>query len=596
MYPAIHHKHDATDIAHLTPRQPAADGAPLFYAQDKSSGRLSTLSLKLELELTKRKTATGSTITQAFMTPQFKHHSVVLDHSIYVHDVRMSDTGDLAIIFNDKDAYTHCHRKWKMDEGLVFVTHTPGCGGYENGERCYFRAAELEWDHENNIVKAFGSALSLSDAVHKYELSFGVIQPDEGKDPDTALPCDPAGLDEYGLPTQCKGSDFDDRLDSGLGYTDATWDLDDSVTDEGFQDATKSSIEKRQNTNPVKDFLGNLVEAIDNHTNNAIDFLNDEFETTIPFYFRKDRMLIPPRFSECQNHEGGANPCRPKDARLRVVKSPFSAGDDILLGAFGSPAGTGRGSKRRDITYHCVDCGLEGTIIVSGEVTVTPFEGIIGGHVQMETFLKLGVKLGIEGSMSHEYNSPEMMIWEAELPGIDIPGTLVIEPQANVAAQVDAQTAIIGNFLGGGEWTFARMMLKYDFATRKTSLKHFDPVVVPTLEMNGDIRTQAELALPFELSFEVRLFKGVCKLCKWGIALNVRPTTKAITHTGGTVGIDETDGTVTGEVTAANNCAGLSVELIDHTVIDATVTVADKTIEETLGEIGPKTILQKCFP
>ena len=40
LYPAIPHKHDAADIAHLTPRQPKADGAPLFYAQDESSGRL----------------------------------------------------------------------------------------------------------------------------------------------------------------------------------------------------------------------------------------------------------------------------------------------------------------------------------------------------------------------------------------------------------------------------------------------------------------------------------------------------------------------------------------------------------------------------
>ena len=530
------------------------------------------------------------------MTPQFKHHSVVLDHSNYVHDVRMSDTGDLAIIFNNKDAYAHCHKEWRVDGGLIFVTHTPGCGGYEDGERCYFRAYELYWDHENDVVKASGSALSLSDAVHKYELSFGVIQPDDISDADAAKSCDPAGLDEYGLPIECEGPDFDDRLDSALGYTDATWELDDSIIDGDVQDAAKSSIDKRQNTNPVKDFLGNFIEAIDNHTENAIDFLNDEFETTIPFYFRKDRMLIPPRFSECQDREGAINPCRPIDERLRVVKSPFSAGDDILLGAFGAPGGIGRGSKRRDITYHCVDCGLEGTIIISGEVTVTPFEGIIGGHIQAETSLKLGVKLGMQGSMAHEYNSPEMMIWEAELPGIDIPGTLVIEPSANIAAQVDAKTAITGNFLGGGEWTFARMKLKYDFATRKTSLEHFAPVVVPTLEMNGDIRGEAELALPFVLAFDVRLFKGGCKLCKWGVALNVRPTTKIITHTGGTVGIDENDGTVTGEVTASNNCAGISIDLIDHTVIDAVITVAGQTIEDTLSEVGPNVILQKCIP
>ena len=530
------------------------------------------------------------------MTPQFKRHSIVLDHSHYVQDVRMSGTGDLAISFNDKNAYDHCHREWAVDGGLIFVTHTPGCGGYDDGERCYFMAEDLEWDHENSMVKASGDALNLSDAVHKYKLSFGVIQPDGEDDSDISPSCNPAGLDEHDLPTECEGLDFDDRLDSTLGYTDATWELDESILDYHIQDAAKSSLDKRQETNPVKVFLSNFAEALDNHTSNTIDFLNDEFETTIPFYFRKDRMLIPPRFSDCQNHEGASNPCRPKDARLRVVKSPFSAGDDILLGAFGSTTRTGRGSKRRDIKYHCVDCGLEGTIIVSGEVTVTPFEGIIGGHIQMETSLKLGVKLGIEGSMSHEYNSPEMTIWEAELPGIDIPGTIVIEPQAAVAAQVTADTAIVGNFLGGGEWTFARMVLKYDFETRKTTLQHYDPVVVPTLEMNGDVRTQAVLALPFVLSFDVRLFNGGCKLCKWGIALNVLPTTKAITHTGGTFGIDETNGTVTGVVTVANNCEGISVELIDHTVIDATVTVAGNTITDTLGEIGPKTILQKCIP
>ena len=473
----------------------------------------------------------------------------------------MSAEGDLAISFNDVIAYNMCLEKWNADGGLIFVTHTPGCGGHEDGERCYFKAEDLDWDHDTKQVVASGNALSLSDAVHQYKLSFGVIKPDDVDEDEAVLPVE----SENEISSIAKRQEGEESSD-----------------EETSDDETPSG--------PVKNFLNGLGDVL--------DFLSDEFEATIPFYFRTTRMIIPPRFSECHDSAEGPNPCRPVDRRLRVVKSPFTSGDDILLGAFGEPNGSGRYGKRRDITYHCVDCGLEGTVIISGEVVVTPFEGIIGGHIQMETFLDLAARLGIEGSMSNAYNSPEMIMWSAELIGIDIPGTIKIDPRATVSAQLNAQAAIMGSFLGGAEWTFAKMLLKYDFATRKTTLQHFDPSVIPILEINGDARTQATLTLPFELSINVGLFKGECKLCQWGIALHVIPTTTVVVHTGGVIGLEETNGTytVTGSFTTHDDCKGVSVENIDHTTVEATVNVAGKIFQETLAEFGPNVIMSKCLP
>ena len=94
----------------------------------------------------------------AFVTPSFKFSSVVLDHSHYVSSVKYS-TGKLDITFETSDAYSQASESWPTEKGLILITYTPGCGGYSDGERCYFQVTGWTFDVNSMTIYAAGSAL-----------------------------------------------------------------------------------------------------------------------------------------------------------------------------------------------------------------------------------------------------------------------------------------------------------------------------------------------------------------------------------------------------------------------------------------------------
>ncbi|KAJ9649053.1 hypothetical protein H2199_000966 [Coniosporium tulheliwenetii] len=217
LLPAVHWDHQKSNVDNLRPVE-ANSGVPLYYDQHGSGGRADP----------------GKEAMMAFMTPYFKTPSVVLDHSDFVKSVSYQQ-GALSIVFTNPAAYARASSSWNVDNGLLMVTYTEGCGGYWDGERCYFQVDEVIFNPKTGSALAKGIPASLNDVIDKIDLEWGTWKPSpttvSGPRPTstgTDLSFSGSGDDDgtcyapvdtkYGLPTACLGDYFDEDLDVDLGY------------------------------------------------------------------------------------------------------------------------------------------------------------------------------------------------------------------------------------------------------------------------------------------------------------------------------------------------------------------------------------------
>lgn len=78
------------------------------------------------------------------------------------------------ITFTNDAAFQQALRLWECgDEGLFLVTYTAGCGGYDAGERCYFKATSLEFSVGSLSLTAGGYACALEEAITEFDLQWG---------------------------------------------------------------------------------------------------------------------------------------------------------------------------------------------------------------------------------------------------------------------------------------------------------------------------------------------------------------------------------------------------------------------------------------
>ncbi|CAO2651386.1 Nn.00g039560.m01.CDS01 [Neocucurbitaria sp. VM-36] len=254
--PVIPASHDADSLDCLNPLKPGP-GTPLHYAQESKPGSYEAGVF-------------------AVVVPKFRMPSIVLDYANAASTVKIVRGGDLVIGFSELQAFLRSLTSWQTLKEIVFVTFTPGCGDYEEGERCYFLADKLYFDQVSLTVRAVGKPRDVRDLAEYIDVSWGSYKDQEfegatpvassttggnapaptasGTDSSPSFPTLTPGTNgttangtnatntefgnskdgcvaptdsKYGLPTSCVGPRFDDNLDSKLGYKSSkefTWD------------------------------------------------------------------------------------------------------------------------------------------------------------------------------------------------------------------------------------------------------------------------------------------------------------------------------------------------------------------------------------
>ena len=166
----------------------------------------------------------------AFFDVQFNTPSVVLDHYAPLSVSYVPGKNTLSMTFTCQDGYNKARTTWPSNAGLVLVTHTPGCGNYAGGERCYFQVSALNFLPNSYTVVAIGASNPLENALNNAIVEWGTYWPGENESPSSGNQTPSSGVNatgnstcgspdaKYGLPTASLGVDFDSTLDDCLGY------------------------------------------------------------------------------------------------------------------------------------------------------------------------------------------------------------------------------------------------------------------------------------------------------------------------------------------------------------------------------------------
>ncbi|KAF7557433.1 hypothetical protein G7Z17_g715 [Cylindrodendrum hubeiense] len=329
----------------------------------------------------------------AWLTYYFNHPSVNLDQCDHIKSIEYRD-GVLIITFSSQEAYDYAVDTWLADDDLILVGFIPGCGGYDENDRCYFKVRDLKYEEKKLRVIAYGKAYSAEELIRGGETEWGWWAPRHGLDDDEndgstqngggggsggndggsgsddnvttfgakRPPCHPPADDVYGLPSACLGDFFDYDLDEDLGaellsqnFQSFLKNIAPSFADEA---QNKLRVKHRRSIHPrdpgflddtldffgdvadgVGDVLGDVGEALGDAASEVGDFIgevaSDAYET-----FKEAVSIsgsINQEFTWKLPDPGSDNPDASdlKDKSLKQVESPW--GDAILLKAFGTP-------------------------------------------------------------------------------------------------------------------------------------------------------------------------------------------------------------------------------------------------------------------
>ncbi len=588
--------------------------------------------------------------------PRWSYPSVVLDHSGFIISVQVDNSGNLVISFNDKDAFSHCADTWSADEH-VFVTYTENCGDYDKGQRCYFHANIITFNSDSLSVHCEGQAMPMEEVVIDLNVAWGNYAPHpiEYGAPtvpaSTLLPSatgngSPAGLSssssssynaypnptaecvapvdtKYVLPTACWGPDFDEDLDDGLGYLNASHFAYDSTLEDidldpaaiaarafsldslnpvpilrkavGKVDDTRKQLVQKVETKvaaTVKEAKDKVVQTVTDGVQKVVQVKDKVIQTVkdakelvtsviegrpIVREANFDKLLLPRPAKECDDAKKDAkkskdmtNACKPKEkSGAKTVASPWGE-QALLLKSFGDTADPKnmlpKGGKKQTkvgkgqfINFYCVGCGLTGSLKAKGNVTINLKQGITDGKIDGALDLKTSINLGIYASFERSTEFTQNL-YDVPLSPFTL-GFISVGPLLSIGTSLKFSVNMTGAILAGVDASIMRANFTYDFKKGgNINAIGFQPQWTPKFNATGQVKAAAQFGLPIGLEFGVTVGNG-CEYCKGTIAIETVPSIKAEAAIAFELDYNGETKNVTKGITALNNCSGISTTL-----------------------------------
>ncbi|PFH61972.1 hypothetical protein XA68_15634 [Ophiocordyceps unilateralis] len=573
--PNVHWDFDTKPAANVRPIMPGT-GSELYYGHGdpEKSGRF------------------------AFLTYYFTSPSVNLDHSDHVkvvsYEAHTSASATMIVRFTSQEAFGHAERTWSVKNGLILISYVRGCGDYDKGDRCYFKATSLEkhtvdgrlemtvkgeiklpetiitggetewgvWIPRKNDRNRGNPSPSASDAASfswapttsssarpsytPFPTFTTAVSPSPtaptnrtqslGRDQD-ANSCHPPVDTKYGLPTACLGDYFDQDLDNLMGYEGI------NAADEQFLRQLYPVFDQEADpTTPGFDFRPHDPVWKKHRRSVRLE------KRLWPFsqIWKAIKRLI--QLSASINKEFSWQLPSPEqvdkiqDEHAKQVESPW--GDAILLKSYSS----GESEEEREAKYlhvYCVGCGVKGQARINGRASWGIGDGITEAKVDFHTDMEFVLKLGIDARISYAKEF-ETELLEVGLPGLQY-GPVTFGPWISLGAKVKLEAAAKGRLLAGAEMGLHDAHIVIDYKATEPVQSGWEPYFKPVLEANGALMISAELGLPMALKAGLKIasFERAAKLVD-------EPSVKAVAQVAASValnhtapfsaGFDETDG------------------------------------------------------
>ncbi|GJN70021.1 hypothetical protein PLICBS_004073 [Purpureocillium lilacinum] len=387
-------------------------------------------------------------ITYNFISP-----SVNLDHSDWIK-VDYDENEGLKVTFTNQDAFNHAKKTWlPKDKGLILIVFIDACEAYKSGERCYFKASNLDVSPDDMTIMVSAEPRHPNDLITSGESQWGWWDPSEG----SSLATNPskAGNEQCQAGNDGPTNDFLKHI-----HPDTT-----SISDNGAND--RRSIWSWIDDHVVKPIENDAKEILGDMT------ISDDFNKSLPFKFP----------------ESGTGPS---------AVSPWG-GDSMLIWSIGS-------KSKASVDVYCVGCGVSGDARISGKVKWTPATGFTEGeadlHLDAQFSLKIGVDAHAQFSQSFSKEVFEHTFNMTAFGGFSIIPTIGVNVTADIAAAAQAD----GKLLAGAEMGLQDAHVIFDLVEpSRNDVGGWWPYFKPVLQADGDVMVSASIGLPIRVSCQVSM-------------------------------------------------------------------------------------------
>ena len=310
-----------------------------------------------------------------------------------------------------------------------------------------------------------------------------------------------------GLPTAPCGDDFDIDLDDKIGYYANLTDIDFDEIAPGLS-AKKRAVEKRAFArlgNAISSFGRNVksgAEKLGNGVKQGATKLVDGAKAGVKEFTKVASNILPGGSSKYDKTVSVS--LKPKEQ----VDSVFGTANSYLLYNASTQTKDGHGSAA--VQLYCVDCGVEGSASIHGELAYTyapplPTEFIVGVQGSIAASAYLG--LHAEAAYKRSYKKT-LMSFPVPNAAIKVGNLVTIGAVLQLDAQADLELKARGQLLVGASVAIEDFSATMDLFGDTSRVTPLDPKITRKFNASGQISAEVGLGLPMELAVGLSIPKA----------------------------------------------------------------------------------------
>jgi hypothetical protein len=186
------------------------------------------------------------------------------------------------------------------------------------------------------------------------------------------------------------------------------------------------------------------------------------------------------------------------------VSTPFGSGVILNQESFTDPSLENVDSQ---ITLYCIGCGVSGSFSVTGSITFDASQGLTGAVFDVTGNIAAQLELALEASISGS-QSIEQNLGTLGLPGLTIPGLLVVGPSVSLDVGATVNIDIEGGIAAGYQLDFPAISSHLDLFNNDYSASGFTPLVTPIFDFETNITDTTTIYSLLSLRFGLNILNG----------------------------------------------------------------------------------------
>ena len=164
---------------------------------------------------------------------------------------------------------------------------------------------------------------------------------------------------------------------------------------------------------------------------------------------------------------------------------------------------TENGLVTGEITVYCVDCGVNGKVLITGQARWNIVNGLEKLNAGMKGNITAGLQLGLDAKTAFE-KTLTFPIAQIGVPGFSVPGIITVGPVIKLEAEAGFGISLEGQVLAGVKMTIPDFSANLDLVDGSKSVSNgFTPQFQKVFDAKAKISATAALGLPLSIGLGI---------------------------------------------------------------------------------------------